>query len=105
MKHPLTLLSIFALLFADHTAEAKGKKDQKSSGTYGCAKFDLNENGILDPEERDALLQAFAHGDTALKALDVNNDSRLDESELAKIVLPSPAKKNKKKKKRADNAS
>jgi hypothetical protein len=35
----------------------------------------------------------------------VNNDSRLDESELAKIVLPSPAKKNKKKKKRADNAS
>ncbi len=56
MKHPLTLLSIFALLFADHTAEAKGKKDQKSSGTYGCAKFDLNENGILDPEERDALL-------------------------------------------------
>ncbi len=99
MKSPLTLLTVLAVLFASHVAEAKGKKDQKSSGTYGCAKFDVNENGILDPAERDALLKAFALGETALKALDVNNDGRLDASELAKVELPAPAKENKKKKK------
>ncbi len=105
MKQPLTLFTLVAILFTGHTAEAKGKKDQKSSGTYGCAKFDANENGILDPEERDALLKAFERGETALKALDVNNDGRLDESELAKIVLPAPSKEKKNKKKKADKAS
>jgi hypothetical protein len=51
----------------------------------------------LDEKEKAALLEAFAGGDTALKALDVNNDGKLDESELAAIKLDSPKKKGKKK--------
>ena len=100
MKHPLSLLTVVAILCTGHAAEAKGKKNPSSSGTYGCAKFDVNENGVLDPEEREALLKAFAEGDTALKALDVNNDGRLDDNELAAIKLPAPAKEKKKKKKK-----
>ena len=97
MKHTLPLLTILAILLSGQTSQAKGKKEERSSGTYGCAKFDLNQNGILDPEERKALLEAFAEGDTALKSLDVNNDGRLDENELANIKLPAPPKKKKKK--------
>jgi len=101
MKHPLPLLTVLAVFCTGQAAEAKGKKDQSSTGTYGCAKFDANQNGVLDPDEREALLKAFAEGDTALKALDVNNDGRLDDNELASIKLPTPAKEKKKKKKDA----
>ena len=98
MKHSLPLLTLLAVLLSSQTTHAKGKKVERSSGTYGCAKFDVNENGILEPDERKALVEAFAGGDTALKALDVNNDSRLDDNELAAIKLPAPAAKKKKKK-------
>jgi hypothetical protein len=97
MKHSLPLLTLLAVLLSSQTTFAKGKKAERSSGTYGCAKFDLNENGTLEPEERKSLLEAFSGGDTALKALDVNNDGRLDDRELEAIKLPTPAKKKKKK--------
>jgi hypothetical protein len=100
MKHILPLVTILTVLFSSEASHAKGKKEERSSGTYGCAKFDFNQNGTLDPEERKALLEAFADGDTALKALDVNNDGRLDDSELAAVKLPAPEKEKKKKKKK-----
>jgi hypothetical protein len=102
MKHTLPLLAFLAVLLSSQTSHAKGKKEERSSGTYGCAKFDLNQNGTLEPEERKALLEAFSEGDTALKALDINNDGRLDDSEMAGIKLPAPAKEKKKKKKKAN---
>jgi hypothetical protein len=98
MKHTLPLLATFAVLLSSEASQAKGKKEQRSSGTYGCAKFDLNQNGTLEPEERKALLEAFTEGDTALKALDINNDGRLDDSEMAAVKLPAPAQEKKKKK-------
>ncbi len=81
---------VFAL--AGGLAEAKPKKDERSGGTYGVARFDVNENGVLDPEEIQALRAAFAAGDTALKALDTNNNGKLDDSEIAVIRLPSASK-------------
>ena len=98
MKPTLPLLTILAVLLSSEASQAKGKKEERSSGTYGCVKFDRNENGTLEPEERKALLEAFSEGDTALKALDVNNDGRLDDAEMAAIKLPAPAKEKKKKK-------
>jgi hypothetical protein len=98
MKHTLPLLTILAVLLSSEASQAKGKKEERSSGTYGCAKFDVNQNGTLEPEERKALLDAFTEGDTALKALDINNDGRLDDGEIAAIKLPAPPKEKKRKK-------
>jgi hypothetical protein len=98
MKQPVAISAIagalFTLPFA--TAFAKPAKDRPSGGTYGCARFDLNANGILDPSEKESLLKAFSEGDPALKLLDTNNDGKLDETELATIELPQPKKKKKK---------
>jgi len=96
MKHTPLLLLAASLLFST-SAQAKGKKDNRTSGTYGCAKFDVNENGILDPPEIEALRKAFAEGDSALKPLDVNNDGKLSDAEIAAIKLPQPENKKKKK--------
>jgi hypothetical protein len=99
MKTIQSLLLVLAVLSsAPPMAFAKGKKDDRTTGTYGVAKFDVNENGVLDPDEIEALRTAFAAGDTALKPLDLNNDGKLDDSEIAAIKLPSQPKKKKKKK-------
>lgn len=99
MKTILTLLVVSTLFTLTGPVHAKGKKDdQTATGTYGCAKFDANQNGILDPDEIEALRKAFLEGDTALKPLDVNNDGKLDDAEIAAIKLPQPAKEKKKKK-------
>jgi hypothetical protein len=76
--------------------EAKPKREEGSTGTYGCARFDVNQNGILDEDEKAALLKAFEGGDPALKLLDTNNNGKLDESELGAIKLPAPKKGKKK---------
>jgi hypothetical protein len=93
-----SLCAVFcATVLGTPEAAAKPEKDKKTTSTYGCARFDVDSNGVLDEKEKAALLEAFAGGDTALKALDVNNDGKLDESELAAIKLDSPKKKGKKK--------
>ncbi len=95
-------LSLATLCLSSISSHAKGKKDDRTAGTtYGCAKFDANENGVLDPDEITELRKAFEAGDTALKPLDVNNDGKLDDSEIAAIKLPQPAREKKKKKKDA----
>lgn len=96
MKQTISLFiaTISAIALSSLPALAKGKKDAgKISGTYGCARFDTNGNGILDPNEKESLLKAFSEGDAALKLLDTNNDGNLDEAELSVIKLPAPAKK------------
>ena len=99
MKTILHILVMTALCVCTSTVHAKGRKDDPAAtGTYGCAKFDVNQNGILDPDEIEALRKAFAEGDTALKPLDVNNDGKLDDAEIAAIKVPQPAKEKKKKK-------
>ena len=99
MKKSVFLVLLVAWWFCPDTAQAKGKKDQRSSGTYGCARFDINENGVFEPDELEAIRKAFNEGDTALKPLDLNNDGKLDDSELALIQAPKqPNKKGKKKK-------
>jgi EF hand len=97
MKRIAPLLLLPGLLFSSTNADAKGKKDDRSSGTYGCAKFDANQNGVLDPDEIVALRKAFAEGDSALKPLDTNNDGKLDDSEIALVKLPQPEKGKRKK--------
>lgn len=95
---PLALLLTIAGVFAPSTY-AKGKKDQQAStGTYGVARFDVNENGMFEPSEIEALRKAFEEGDTALKALDTNNDGKLDDAEIAAIKPPAAKGKKKKKK-------
>jgi hypothetical protein len=97
---PFVMLLAIACLCAP-AAQAKGKKDkQTSTGTYGVARFDVNENGAFEPSEFEALRKAFQEGDTALKALDTNNDGKLDDSEMA--AIKPPAAKDQKKKKKKD---
>jgi len=98
--HSTVLLLAIAGLCAP-AAHAKGKKDQQAStGTYGVARFDVNENGMFEPSEIEALRKAFAEGDTALKALDTNNDGKLDDAEIA--AIKPPAAKDQKKRKKKD---
>lgn len=96
MKRTLTLLPLVAVLFVCASpSHAKGKKEEQSTGTYGVARFDVNQNGIFEPEELDAIRKAFAEGDPAIKLLDTNNDGKLDDKELAAIKPPTPKKKKK----------
>jgi hypothetical protein len=92
------VIAVFtAWLGMPQSAEAKPKREVKSAGTYGCARFDVNENGILEEDEKAALIKAFEGGDTALRLLDINNDGKLGESELAAIKLSTPKKEKKRK--------
>lgn len=98
MKKSVLLSLLIICWLCPDAAHAKGKKVQRSSGTYGCARFDINENGVFEPEELEAIRKAFNEGDTALKPIDLNNDGKLDDSELALVQAPkSPKKKAKKK--------
>ena len=89
-----------AILSSPNAVQAKEKKKapQTSSGTYGCAKFDVNQNGVFEDAEKAEIKKAFEAGETALKALDTNNDGKLDDAELALAKAPTPPAKEKKKK-------
>ena len=99
MKRILSLLVLSAVAMSATSLQAKPKKGaETTTGTYGCAKFDVNQNGTLEPEEVAALRKAFEEGETALKPLDVNNDGKLDDSEIAAIKVPAAGAEKKKKK-------
>jgi hypothetical protein len=71
------------------------------SDTY--AKYDTNYSGVLDADEKTALLKDFDADKTGpLKALDANNDGKLSDDEIAAIpatkAADAPVKKAKKKK-------
>ena len=105
MTTPKVILSVWSVscvaAFAPSLAQAKPPKDAKSKSTYGCARFDVDQNGVLSAAEKAELIKAFEAGDTALKLLDTNNDGKLDEAELSAIKLDAPEKKGKKKRSEA----
>jgi hypothetical protein len=99
---PSIIISV-SVLALPLCVEAKEKKKgpETSSGTYGCAKFDANQNGVFEDSEKEEIRKAFEAGETALKALDTNNDGKLDEAELAVVKAPAPAPAAKAKKKKS----
>ena len=100
MKTLPSIILLAAVLASPVCVEAKEKKKapETSSGTYGCAKFDVNQNGVFEDSEKAEIKKAFDTGETALKALDTNNDGKLDEAELSVVKAPAPPAKEKKKK-------
>jgi hypothetical protein len=86
------------LTFLDAAAEAKPAKNATSKATYGCSRFDVDENGVLDEKEKTALREAFESGDTAIKLLDTNNNGKLEEPEIAAVKLDHKKKTKRKKK-------
>lgn len=100
MKILPSCLIAAAILISPNALQAKDKKKapETSSGTYGCAKFDVNQNGVFEDAEKAEIKKAFDAGETALKALDTNNDGKLDDAELAVVKAPTPPTKEKKKK-------
>jgi Ca2+-binding EF-hand superfamily protein len=68
-----------------------GKKKQAVKDAL--AKYDKNDNGIIDGDEVAAIRKDFAAApDGELKAFDKNHDGKLDDDEIAAIKAP-PAKK------------
>jgi hypothetical protein len=100
MKKLSSCILAAAILISPNAIHAKDKKKapDTSSGTYGCAKFDVNQNGLFEDTEKAEIKKAFDAGETALKALDTNNDGKLDDAELAVVKAPTPPVKGKKKK-------
>lgn len=94
-------------LLAPNLASAKGKKgkkekptaEQTSSAKAILAKYDADNNGMLDQTESDKLKADYAAGnETDAKVFDVNNDGKLDDTEIAAIEKDGAAKKKKKNK-------
>ncbi|MCX8513071.1 MAG: hypothetical protein ORN83_15095 [Chthoniobacteraceae bacterium] len=101
MKTRFAVSTIIFTFFIGAPLTFAKKKDgsQTTTGTtYGMERFDLNQNGILENDEKAAIKQAFAEGDVAAKMLDTNKNGILDDSEIAAIKLPPPPKKKKKNK-------
>ena len=103
MKSPLalslglglaSLLAGGAVLAADKTAKTKPDTFESFSPV---AKYDLNKNGILEPNEI-ALIEKDA---ALMKKFDKNNDGKIDDSERAAMqdTLKKPDGLTKKKKK------
>lgn len=102
MKKRLAVSSVLlALLVGAPLTFAKKPKDGSETttgATYGMERFDMNQNGILEDDEKAAIKKAFAEGDVAAKMLDTNKDGILDDAEIAAIKLSPPPTKKKKKK-------
>ena len=89
-----TLLAAFLALAIAPSAFAKKPKREAPASSF--SKYDKNGNGVLDPEEKEAIKAALAT-DSDLKKYDTNSDGKLDENEIAAIK---PTEAGKKKKKR-----
>jgi Ca2+-binding EF-hand superfamily protein len=82
---------------------AKGKKggapQTVPSDVY--AKYDKNNNGVLDAEEKDALKKDFEKdpNDSLLKPFDINGDGKLSDDEIASIPATKSVDTGKKRKK------
>lgn len=71
-----------------------GKGKAASTGTATLlAKYDKNQDGLINADERDAVRKDYASSpDGALKKLDKNADGKLDDEEIAAIKLPTEKK-------------
>jgi Ca2+-binding EF-hand superfamily protein len=57
------------------------------------AKYDKNQNGVIDADEKDAIRRDYAaKPDGELKKYDKNNDGKLDDEEIAAIKPPTAKK-------------
>ena len=59
----------------------KGKAYQRDAELKLLLKYDANQNGILDPEEREAIYAMPAQLPGFAKPYDLNGDGTLDETE------------------------
>ncbi len=95
---PLWLCVVSLLAPSAALAKGKGKKNATGSQPNVFAQYDANGNGVLDPDEKEAIRKAFANGDQNLKVYDTNGDGKLSDDEIAKIQPPPEPTKGKKKK-------
>jgi hypothetical protein len=101
MKKLTLLVAALALLApaASFAAKADGPKAKL------IAKYDLNKNGKLDPDEIAALRKDFAADPKGeLARFDTNHDGKLSDEEIAAIA-PGAGKKKSGGKKKADQAA
>ncbi len=82
----------------------KGTTPAQTTPSEVYAKYDKNNNGVLDPDEKDALKADFAKDPSGpANAYDVNKDSKLSDDEIAAIpatkTADAPAKQKKHKNK------
>lgn len=97
MKRIATLilgLCLLGIAVPHHAQAADAEKKAKKHGTDVFGKYDVNKNGVLDPDEIATLKKDFDAGNADLKKLDTNGDGKLDDAEIAAIK---PMKKHKKK--------
>ena len=95
MKKTWTIAALLALALAAPSAYAKKPKGDKKGGGDVFSRYDKNGNGVLDPDEKEAIKKAFGT-DPDLKKYDTNGDGKLDDNEIA-AIKPEMAKKKKKK--------
>ena len=70
------------------------------------AKYDLNHNGVIDPDEAAAIRKDFAaNPDGELKHFDKDRDGKLSDDEIAAMAPKSSKKGSKKKSKSGDEGS
>ena len=96
MKRILSILTVVALSLAN-TTDAEARKGGKKGANDILATYDKNGNGKIDGDEVDILRKDFAAGKPELKALDLNNDGSLSDTEIAAIGGKHGRKKKKNK--------
>ena len=98
-----SLLPLLALSLALPLAALAGKEDGPKAKLM--AKYDLNHNGQLDPDEIAAIRKDFAaNPDSELKRFDTDHDGKLSDAEIAAMVPGSGKKGGSHKKKGSDAA-
>ena len=89
----LSILAI-ALITLVAVPSAFAKKGDKTPSVPSdiYAKYDVNKNGVLDADEKVALVKDFDADKTGtLKALDNNKDGKLTDGEIATISATKPS--------------
>lgn len=89
-KLSILAIALITLVAAPSAFAKKGDKTPTvPSDIY--AKYDVNKNGVLDADEKAALIKDFEADKTGtLKALDNNKDGKLTDGEIATISATKP---------------
>lgn len=84
----LIAIALGLFSWAVPTATFAAKADGPKAKFF--AKYDKNHNGVIDPDEKDAIRKDYAaNPDGDLKRFDKNGDGKLDDDEIAAIKPPS----------------
>jgi Ca2+-binding EF-hand superfamily protein len=86
--------ALLAILFAVPADAAKRNREDRMAGRM-MGRFDANKDGSIDTSEAERVRKAF----DALKALDIDNDGKLSDTEItaAKVVVRKGGGKRKQK--------